>query len=200
MDRPITILEAVTRARGLERGELDRNVVELADLQRSFLIRNGQRVAIDFEKLFHEGDFSQNISLEPNDFLYFAKANLKEIYVLGQVRNPGITPYTDHSSVVRVIAERGGFTERAWKNRVLVIRGSLQRPEVFTVNTWAIFDAREADVKLQPRDIVYVNDRPFIRGEDLLDLGITAFLQSATTGWAGFNIGPIINSPFVPEL
>ena len=200
LDRPLTILEAVSRAHGLETGLADRNTIDMADLQRSFLIRHGQRTTIDLEKLFHEGDFAQNISIEPEDFLYFAPANLKEIYVVGEVRAPGILPYTEHSSVIRAISERGGFAEAAWKNRVLVIRGSLSHPETFIVNTWEILDARAADFKLQPRDIVYVSRRPFIRAEQLLDTAATAFIQSAMTSWSGANIGPLIKTPFVPEL
>jgi len=199
LNRPITIIEALARAHGLQSGLVDRNSVDMADLGRSFLIRNGTRQTVDFERLFEQGDFSQNLELEPNDFLYFAPANLKEIYVLGQVRSPGPVAYTDHASVIGAISERGGFGGNAWKHRILVVRGSLNKPQVFAVNSWAILDGREADFRLQPRDIVYVANRPFLYGEELLDVAITAFLQASVTDWAGANIH-IIHSPFVPSL
>ncbi len=200
LDRPITILEAVSRARGLETGILERNAVDLADLQHSFLIRHGQRVPIDFERLFYEGDFSQNAYLEPDDFLYFPPANLQEIYVLGEVRLPGITPYTPNMSVMKALSDRGGFNAQAWKQHVLVVRGSLSKPQTFVVNTWAKLDAREQDFKLKPRDIIYVAKRPWYRAEELMDTAAIAFLQSAVSSWAGLNIGPIIGKPFVPSL
>lgn len=200
LDRPITVLEAVSRARGLETGILNRNAVDLADLGRSFLVRGGQRVPIDFEKLFFQGDFSQNLYIEPNDYLYFPPANLQEIYVVGEVRTPGITPYTPKLTVVRAIADRGGFNEPAFRDHVLVVRGSLTHPQTFIVNTWAVLDARQADFKLQSRDIIYVARRPWHRIEELLDTATIAFLQSAVTSWAGGNIGPIISKPFVPSL
>jgi protein involved in polysaccharide export with SLBB domain/capsular polysaccharide biosynthesis protein len=199
LNRPITIIEALARAHGLESGLVDRNSVDLADLGRSFLIRGGVRQSVDFERLFEQGDFSQNLELQPNDFLYFAPADLKVIYVLGQVKSPGEVAYNNHSSLIGVIAERGGFNDSAWKNRVLVIRGSLNHPEKFAVNTWAILDGRDADFRLQPRDIVYVTNRPFIYAEELLDVGITAFLQSSVTDWEGQNIH-IIHAPFAPGL
>jgi len=34
------------------------------------------------------------------------------------------------------------------------------------------------DFRLQPKDIIFVNSRPFIYGEELADLAITVFLQS----------------------
>jgi protein involved in polysaccharide export with SLBB domain len=72
LDRPITLLEAVARARGIETGlAADRSTVELADLSRSFIARGGRKLPVDFEKLFLHGDLSQNIALEPNDYIYF---------------------------------------------------------------------------------------------------------------------------------
>lgn len=199
LDRPITIVEAVARADGLETGILNRNSVDLADLQRSFLIREGKRVPIDFEKLFGEGDLSQNIPVEPEDLLYFPPGALKEVYVVGEVGLPGVVPHTSDTSVIAAIGDRGGFTRRAFKRHVLVVRGSLNAPETFVVDTWAITDGRVADFKLQPKDIIYVSSRPFIRAEELLDLAATSFIQSAVTAWTGGFIGPIFKKPFVPH-
>ncbi len=198
LDRPLTIVEALARAKGLETGLLDnRTAIDLADLQRSFLMRQGRRLTVNFEKLFQEGDLSQNIPLEPEDYLYFAAANMKEVYVLGEVAIPGPLPYTGNLTAVGAITARGGFTQRAYKSHVLVIRGSLNHPQTFVVNTWKTLEARAFDFKLEPKDIVYVNYRPFIKAEDLLDLGVTAFIQGATAEWAGKNIGPLIKSPFL---
>ncbi|MDB6066366.1 MAG: Polysaccharide export protein [Pedosphaera sp.] len=198
LDRPITILEAVARAHGLETGLSDRNSIDLADLQRSFLARHGKRIPIDFEKLFAHGDLSQNIAIEPDDYLYFPSASLKEIYVLGEVRSPGVTPYTTDLTVVGAISARGGFTDAAYKTHVVVIRGSFHQPKTYVVDTWAIFDARAQDFKLEPKDIIYVSGRPFLRAEQLLDLAATAFIESLTAEWAGKYIGPIISPGSFP--
>ena len=88
MDRPLRIIEAVARAKGLQTSTGERGVAEGADLSHSFLIRQGKRVPVNLERLFYEGDFSQNIALEPNDYLYFAPAAGQEIYVLGEVVSP----------------------------------------------------------------------------------------------------------------
>ena len=98
------------------------------------------------------------------------------------------------------ISARGGFTDKAYKTHVVVIRGSLSKPRTYVVNTWATLDARAVDFKLEPKDIIYVSRRPFIKAEELLDLAATAFIQSAVSAWAGKNIGPIITSPFIPNL
>jgi hypothetical protein len=101
--------------------------------------------------------------------------------------------------VVGAIAARGSYTDKAFKSRVLVVRGSLNQPKTFVIDTWATLDARGLDFKLEPRDIVYVHNRPFIRVEELLDLAATAFIQSATATWANQFIGPIIKNPLLPQ-
>jgi protein involved in polysaccharide export with SLBB domain len=200
LDRPITVLEAVARAQGLEAGLLDRNTVEMADLQKSFLMRKGQRVPINFEKLFQEGDLSQNVPIEPDDYLFFPATTLKEVYVLGEVRSPGVMTYASDASVIAAITRSGGFSDRAFKSRVAVIRGSLNKPETFTVDTHSILDARAPDFKLQAKDIVYVHHRPFIKVEELLDLAATAFVQSAAATWAGGSVGPLIRDPIFKPI
>jgi hypothetical protein len=86
------------------------------------------------------------------------------------------------------ITERGGYSDRAYKSKVVVVRGSLNNPEIFAVNTHAILDGKEPDFRLQPRDIIYVNSRPFIRVEELADLAATAFIQSLITSWIGIDL------------
>jgi protein involved in polysaccharide export with SLBB domain len=188
LDRPITVLEAIARAHGLENGLIDRNVVDLADFSRSFLARGGKRYPLNFEKLFQAGDLSQNIAIEPGDYIYFPSASVKEVYVVGEVRLPGTAIYRPDMNVVSAITARGGFTDRAYRGRVLVVRGSFNNPEAYAVDTKGIVEGKVRNFQLQPRDIVYVNSRPFIRVEELADLAMTAFLQSIVTEATGVHV------------
>lgn len=188
LDRPLTVLEALGRAHGLENALVDRNVFDLADFKRSFLARRGKRFALDFERLFQQGDLSQNIAIEPGDYIYLAPGDINQVYVLGEVRSPGTVDYIPTLTVVGAIAERGGYTERAFKMRVIVMRGSLSNPEKFVVNTHAILDAQAPDFKLQPKDIIFVNSRPFIKVEEAADLAATAFIQSVIASWVGVDV------------
>lgn len=200
MDRPITILEAVARSRGIETGLFEQNTVELADLPRSFLMRGRKRMPVDFEALFFQGDLSQNIELEPNDFLYFPSANTNEVYVLGEVALPGVLGFTPQSTVLSAITQRGGFTPGAYRQRVLIIRGSLQHPERIVVDTAAVLAGREPDPPILPKDIVYVAARPWRYAEQLADSAMETFLQSMTASWTSRNIGPFITEPVLPQL
>ena len=196
LDRPITILEAVARAHGFETGLVNRNIITVADFSRSFLMRQGKRTPLNFEKLFQSGDLSQNLSIEPGDYLYFPGANVQEVYVLGEVRLPGATPYTPQMTLMAAITSRAGYTDRAWKGKVLVVRGSLNKPEVFAVETKDILAAKIPDFRLQPKDIIFVNSRPFIYGEELADRAISTFLQSLVSASTGiYAIQPYQNPP-----
>ena len=64
-------------------------MVDLADFSRSFIARNGKRLPLNFERLFESGDLSQNVPIEPGDYIYIAAANVQEVYVVGEVRLPG---------------------------------------------------------------------------------------------------------------
>jgi protein involved in polysaccharide export with SLBB domain len=199
LDRPLTLLEAVARAKGLETGLYQRTTVEIADLGRSFIVRENEKLPVDFERLFLEGDLSQNISIEPNDYIFFASTGANDIYVLGEVMLPGPLGFVQSASVMSAIADRGGYTDKAFKKRVLVVRGSLNEPETFVVDSGGVLDARFRDFKLQPRDIVYVSRRPWVKAEELLDEAATSFIQGAVTTWAGVNVGPIITKRLLPR-
>lgn len=200
LDRPLTILEAVAEAGGLETGLYQLNTVELADLPRSFLIRNQKRMPVDFERLFRDGDLSQNILLEPDDYLYFPSAGNNEIYVLGAVVNPGFQGMAGDTSVISAITLAGGFTKRAYQTHVLVVRGSFDHPQRFVVDSQSVLTGKKNDFRLEPHDIVYVAEHPWSRAEDLADLAATAFIQTMVTVWTGGSIGPLIKNPVIPTL
>jgi protein involved in polysaccharide export with SLBB domain/capsular polysaccharide biosynthesis protein len=186
LDRPMTLLEAVGRAGGMETGlSTDRGLVELADLSRAFIARGGKQLPVNFEKLFLEGDLSQNVPLEPNDYIYFPGTGQAEVFVLGAVQMPGAYTYGQSVGALGAIAARGGFNGRAWKNKVLVIRGGLNRPQTFEIDATLVLSAQKPDMRLEPRDIIYVSERPWIRAEELLDAAASAFVTSAVVTWTG---------------
>ena len=200
LDRPLTIIEAVARARGIDTGMVEHNTVELADMKHAFIVRNNQRLPVDFDALFGHGDLTQNVLVEPGDYLFFPSGTVNEIYLLGAVPNQGPLGLTAENTLVGVLAVRGGVLSTAYQQRVLVVRGSLEKPQVFTVNLAAILSGREKDFILQPKDIVYVAEKPWQRAEDLLQIALNAYVQSMTTTWVGNNIKPLTTQPLLPSL
>ncbi len=196
LDRPITLLEAIARSRGIETGLFQQSTVEIADMERSFIIRDGEQLDVDFAKLYFEGDLSQNVYLEPQDYIFLASNLSNEYYVLGSVARPGAQGFSNRASVVSAVTRREGFTEGSWKKRVLVVRGSLEDPETHVVDVDAILQGKAPDFPLEPGDIVYVNDRPWYKAEQILDTAVQNFLKSATSTWINENVPDAIGNPW----
>jgi len=199
LDRPITVLEAIARSRGIETGLFEQRTVEVADLDRSFIIRRGDRLDVDLGALYYRGDLSQNVSLEPGDYIYIASNLTNEFYVFGEVAMPGTQGLTTNMTVVAAITRREGFTEDAWKRRVLLVRGSIDEPEVRIVDVNAILKGSIPDVRIEPGDIIYVSKRPWSRVEDVLDRAIMDYIRSATATWTNTYTPAITEKEWLPD-
>jgi protein involved in polysaccharide export with SLBB domain/Mrp family chromosome partitioning ATPase len=196
LDKPVTIVEAVARARGFVTAAPQRSSFTLTDFSQAFLMRRQTdgsfaREAVDFESLFQRGELQHNKLLAPDDYLYFPPTGLEEVYVLGSVAGTGPLPYSKDLTVLGAIAARGGFTDAAWKERILVVRGSLNKPETFVVNIGKTLRAVEKDFVLQPKDIVYVSRKPWAKAEELLESASSDFMRAIAVTWTGRQIGPL---------
>ena len=197
MDRPLTVLEAVTEAGGLETGLFQQNTVELADLGRSFLVRGQKRLNVDFEALFYRGDMNQNLPLEPEDYLYFPSANNNEIYVIGSVMKQGMQGLLTHSTVVSAVTMAGGFAPYAYRSRVLVVRGSLDKPQTFEIDMDRILRGTELNFRLEPKDIIYVASHPWKDAAELLEAAIGTFMKTAILSAASSAVPALITTPLI---
>lgn len=93
-----------------------------ADLNNSFLLRDGKKLNVDFYRLVVKGDISQDIDLRPNDVIFIPDNFEKRIMVAGGVRTPSVVQYREGMTVLDAILNAGGFTEFANPNDVIVIR------------------------------------------------------------------------------
>src|SRR5215475_4084320 len=140
MAAPMTLLEAISMAGGTlslanyrdqEAAGINQ---EMADLRHSFVIRQGKVLPVDFEHLLNRGDLSQNIYLEPDDFVYLPAARAKVVYVLGAVTQPRSIAYAEGLTVAGAVASTYGTLKGAYLHHVVVIRGSLTEPQVIIVD------------------------------------------------------------------
>jgi polysaccharide biosynthesis/export protein len=156
LKRPMRVLDAVSLAGGLFTSRFTGTTEELADLKHSFMIRRGRTLPVDFEKLIREGDMSQNIFLEPDDYLYLPSSLTNEVYVLGAVTEPRPIGFMNEMNLMSAIGRGLGLRPEADLKRVSIIRGSLTDPKIATVNALEIMNGKAVNVRLEPGDIVYV--------------------------------------------
>lgn len=167
MTNSITLLEAIAQAGGpldLASGR-DLSAVgaidPTADLRHAFVVREGRMLPVDFRRLVVEGDLSQNIYLQPDDFIYFPPLTARNVYVIGAVGLPRAVPYSEGLTMVSAIAAASGTVREAYLSHVAVVRGSLSEPRVAIVDFKNVIRGQTPDVVLQPQDIVYVPYEPY---------------------------------------
>lgn len=174
---PVTLLEAVAAAGGIAQGSPG-VVGETADLSKSFVLRHGKPLAVDLKKLLHDGDLSQNIYLQSDDFVYLRPAVSQDVYVIGAVTTPNIVPFMTRMSLATAIAYTGGPAKYASLSQVAVVRGSLTQPSIAIVNFHHVLEGKLPDVALEAGDLVYVPTSAFVKLEMFVDSILTTFVQT----------------------
>jgi len=165
---------------------------ELADLRHSFVVRDGKFLPVDFHRLLTAGDMSQNIYLQPDDFVYVASSLVNEVYVLGAVRTPRAVPYQEPMTLVSAVLgadgpvkydlfardDTGPFMPDAYLSHVAIVRGTLTEPQITVVDLKAIMKGRASDIRLESGDIVYVPNSPYTNLKRYVNLVVNTFVST----------------------
>ncbi len=210
---PTTLLDAVAQAGGLSSASITPTLAtaagdtsgssEAADLSRSFIIRKGRVLPVDFRQLLREGALAQNIYLEADDFIFLPSARTPQVHILGAVVQPHSERMNGALTVVQAIALSGGTDREAFLSNVAILRGPLAHPEIAIVAVDEILRGRAPDVRLEAGDIVFVPYAPqrvLTRYVNLIldtfartvgvNAGARAVSGSATPVTIGVNISP----------
>lgn len=114
---------------------------------------------VDVNRLLADGDTSQNIGVKGGDVVFVPRGD--EVYVLGEVKNPGALKFEEGLTVTQAISKMAGFTRTASKRRVQVVRLEAGRKKQIDVNVSRIEDGKEQDLVLQARDLIVVPESIF---------------------------------------
>jgi len=197
LEGKVDVLKAISACKG---------VTEKANLKDTLITKlNNEIIPVDLEKLFLQNDLTQNYSLESGDSLFVPLSLENNIYVLGEVRNPGLYPIKDECTVVKAITQAGGYTANARLKSCVVIRRFPTDEEGIKMQTITLKDVKvirekyeqvieinlvkilkdgelDQNIVLQPRDIVFLPIRP------LSEFDIDTILDIVTTGLGIYNI------------
>jgi len=180
-----TLISGLCEARGFRTRIFRDQTVDLIDYNHSFLARRGEVVPVDFASLIKGGDLSQDVRLEPGDYIYIAPKGTLKVFVVGEVYHPVTINFLNPITIGDALAEGGGLTVRA-SSRALVIRGSLGRPRWFLIDINRILKGLACDFPLEDGDIVYVPPMKFSLLKEYIQGGISAFV-SIVANVAGTN-------------
>lgn len=194
---PMTLLEALSRAGGVP--TLGAGTEEMADLSRSFVLREGETLPVDMGRLLRQGDMSQNVYLRSDDFIYIKPADAWNVYILGAVPGPGALPYTGQMTLMSAIGGAGGTLPNAHETHVAVVRGSIQAPRIAVVDFQSLLRGEATDFLLEPGDIVYVPYSPYRKLNDFAKEIMNTFVRSVAinAGARSINAGAAPVAPTV---
>lgn len=155
--------------------EIEIAVLPQAELDRTVTIRPDGKISLPLiGDVFVEGmtpmeltdklteEFSKYVKT-PSVSVIVTGFNSKRIFVIGEVFEQGLYPYTGEMTVFEAVEEAGSFTRRASLGRVILVRGDLEDPQVIDVNLKDVVKKglKQKDLYLQPDDIVYVPPNGF---------------------------------------
>lgn len=83
----------------------------------------------------------------------------RQLFIMGEVKNPGGYPYEENIKLLELISKAGGLTQYAGKT-VKIYRGEKTEQQVITVNIDEILKDVNKDVILVPGDIIEVVKGP----------------------------------------
>lgn len=120
---------------------------------------------------------------DPQVSINIAKVSSMKVYVLGYVRNPAILQIESELDVVGALTKVGWLTEDSRTNNILLIRGGLEEPELFTIDIEQLLatgDMRQ-NVPLQKGDILFVPPKTIVNVENFFRR-ITGMLSPFVSG------------------
>ena len=119
---------------------------------------------ISVEDLLLKGDPGLDIPLEPDDVISIPVDKVVQIYVTGQVTTPGALSVRKSNipTLLRAIAQAGGFAARASKGGVIIKRIDESGKEIrIKANVDDIIKGKRKDVQLRENDVVIVPEKFF---------------------------------------
>lgn len=156
----------------------------LSPLEKSYLktklIEEEGIISIDFEELLANGNDFYNIVLRDKDEITIARKNLS-IKVTGAVVSPGLVGYKEGADYKYYIAQAGGFTTRARKNSIMIIKGGTE--------TW--LKPRKVD-KLEAGDAIWVPEKQYVNRLQVTRDVLSILGSLATVLIAAFTIPKLV--------
>jgi polysaccharide biosynthesis/export protein len=121
-------------------------------------------------------------------------ARSKAIYVLGEVRRPGIFPYYGDMNLIDGIASASGPTLFANERKVRLTRASLDQPSLYKIDLVKLYKegAAEQNMVLRDGDIIYVPPTVFAK----IGYAVNQVLFPFTSVLSGFVVYGGVQSSF----
>lgn len=143
-----TFLALLSEAGGLTKDAGDRAIIK----RKSGAPDGNERaITLDLRRLVEKGETSLDVPINDGDSIYIAKARV--FYINGEIKKPDAYKYEDGTTIIMAVTMAGGFTDKASKGRVKIIRKVDGREEVI--------EKARMDEPVLPDDVIVVPESFF---------------------------------------
>ena len=140
-------------------GGLSEQAGDTVTIFRQFKSLPSQSMVIKLDELILKANPRYNLPIFPGDIINVPGNQFLDIYVFGQVKNPGAVRMrrgSDDVTLLRAIAQAGGFSDRARRGKVMITRSVDGVERKISVDVSDILAGRRKDFVLQAFDVVFV--------------------------------------------
>ena len=129
--------------------------VDVADLEHSIFVRNGELLPVDFIKAINKGDALHNIRVRKGDYVFIAQRMEASVIICGEVKNPHKRLFEAGMGLIETVTAAGWMKDTHWSH-VIIIRDGLSHPKLYKVDVDGILAGKCRNVPLKAGDIIYV--------------------------------------------
>lgn len=135
-----------------------------ADFSRIRLVRGGKTTVLDVQRAIRQSDDAENAVLDDGDTVVIPTLDesARQVYVLGEVKRPGVLSFNGEYRFLDAVSKSGGFTADAYYPDIRIVRADREVPEIYAI----AFDRllKEGDLSqnmlLQDKDIIIIPADP----------------------------------------
>ena len=125
---------------------------EIGSYRKIELIRNNEVIKkVDIYDFLTKGDQSTNIALQDNDMIRIPSYDLR-VVIEGEIKRPGVFELLPNEKMSQLIEYAQGFTENAYKNKILVKRKTNSQLKITDLN-----ESNYSDFTLKAGDYVSID-------------------------------------------
>jgi polysaccharide biosynthesis/export protein len=143
-----TFLALLSEAGGLNKDAGDKAIIKRKTNPQA---QQEDILTIDLHDLIEKGDTSLDVLILDGDSVYITKAGV--FYVTGEVKKPDAYKCEEGTTVIKAITMAGGFSDKASKGRVKIIRKIGDKEEVY--------EKVKMDEPVLPDDVIVVPESFF---------------------------------------
>ncbi len=139
---------------------------DAALLEEATLTREESNLQVNVDRLLNQGGH-QNYVLNNGDVIYIPYVK-REVYILGEVRNPGNYPLDKNTTPADILAMAGGPTDRANLTKVKIShKAEIHEAEIINLEDYLENDNTGSLLYLQDGDIIQIEEVKNINWEKI---------------------------------